>query len=52
MAVQEIEFFPQEGRSYLPWLKDGVSTNLFKEPKVKQKAEDVIQELERNFPSN
>jgi hypothetical protein len=52
MAVQEIGHFPQEGRLYLPWLKDGLSTNLFKEPEVKQKAEDVIQKLENKLPLN
>lgn len=46
MAIQELGDYPDISRVYLPWLKDGLATNFFKEPKVEQKARDVLRKLE------
>ena len=47
MAVQEIGMTPAFGIAYRDWLKDGLATNFFTEPKVQQKAREVLQELEQ-----
>jgi hypothetical protein len=45
MAVQELGMTPKFGIAYRDWLKDGLATNLFTEPKVQQKAREVLIEL-------
>lgn len=51
MAVQELGTTPKFGVAYRDWLKDGLATNLFMEPKVQEKAREVLQELEQYRPS-
>jgi hypothetical protein len=50
MAVQELGMTPKFGIAYRDWLKDGLATNLFTEPKVQQKAREVLLELQRYRP--
>jgi hypothetical protein len=50
MAVQELGMTPKFGIAYRDWLKDGLTTNFFTEPKVQQKAREVLQELEQYRP--
>ncbi|HTB84148.1 MAG TPA: hypothetical protein VK742_10885 [Candidatus Sulfotelmatobacter sp.] len=50
MAVQELGTTPKLGIVYHDWLKDALTTNLFTEPKVKQKAQEVLKELELSKP--
>jgi hypothetical protein len=47
MAVQELGDVPKFGIAYRDWLKDGLATNLFTEPRVQQKAREVLQNLEQ-----
>ena len=48
MAVQELGETPKFGIAYRDWLKDGLATNLFTEPKVQQKARQVLQDFEQH----
>jgi hypothetical protein len=50
MAVQELGRTPKFGIAYRDWLKAGLATNFFTEPKVQQKAREVLQELEEYRP--
>ncbi|HTS17543.1 MAG TPA: hypothetical protein VMP11_08220 [Verrucomicrobiae bacterium] len=50
MAVQELGMTPKFGIAHRDWLKDGLATDFFAEPKVQQKAREVLQELEQYRP--
>jgi hypothetical protein len=47
MAVQELAETPEFGIAYRDWLKAGLATNFFTEPKVQEKAREVLQQLEQ-----
>src|ERR1039458_2806068 len=41
-AIQEFYYRPKVSQRYLPWLKQGLETNLFSEPRVAEKARQVV----------
>ena len=45
-AIQQFYNYPTASQHYLPWLKQGLETNLFSEPRVAEKARQVVLELE------
>jgi hypothetical protein len=49
-AIQEMYYFPEETRSRLTWLKEGLATNLFLEPAVAKKARELVADLEARRP--
>jgi hypothetical protein len=45
-AIQQFYNYPKASQRYLPWLKQGLETNLFSEPGVAEKARQVVVGLE------
>jgi hypothetical protein len=50
MAIQELGNHPRYGIAYRALLKDGLSTNLFREPDVREMARQVLKKLDDYQP--
>lgn len=46
-AIQQFQNHPEVSRRYLGWLKEGLATNLFLEPRVAEKARKIVADLEK-----
>lgn len=46
-AIQQMYFYPDISRAYLPWLEKGLKTGLFIDPEVQKKADELVHEIAR-----
>lgn len=50
-AMQQMYFYPEASHPYIPWIRHALDSGFFREKKVRERATEMLQNVEKNDPT-